>query len=76
MDCEGALCAVRTALVLFGLPGAAVALVAAAAFVIYGGVLWKYTLVIRACHEQGFALPRLPQRGSGTRAAPARFGLA
>ena len=76
MDCEGALCAVWTALVLFGLPGAAVALVAAAAFVIYGGVLWKYTLVTRACHQQGFALPRLPRRGSGTRAAPARFGLA
>ena len=40
-----------------------------------GGALLKYTLVTRACHQQGFALPRLPQRGSGTRAAPARFGL-
>ena len=40
-----------------------------------GGALLKYTLVTRACHQQGFSLPRVPQRGSGTRAAPVRFGL-
>ena len=55
--------------------GAPVVLIAAAACVLAGGALWKYTLVTRACHQQGFALPRVPQRGSGTRAAPARFGL-
>ena len=59
-----------------GVAGAPLALVAGAACAVAGGVLWKYTLVTRACHEQGFALPRLPRRGSGTRAAPARFGLA
>ena len=75
MDCEGALCLVWAALVLFGLPGTAIALVVAAGCVLAGGALWKYTLITRACHQQGFALPRLPQRGSGTRAAPARFGL-
>ena len=51
-------------------------LVAGAACAVAGGVLLKYTLVTRACHQQGFALPRVPQRGSGSRAAPARFGLA
>ena len=50
-------------------------LVAGAACALGGGALWKHTLVTRACHQQGFALPRLPQRGSGSRAAPARFGL-
>ena len=54
---------------------ASLALVAGAACVLGGGALWKHTLVTRACHQQGFALPRLPRRGSGSRAAPARFGL-
>ena len=58
-----------------GVPGALLALVAGAAGAVAGGVIWKFTLVTRACHQQGFSLPRLPQRGSGTRAAPARFGL-
>jgi phenylacetyl-CoA:acceptor oxidoreductase subunit 2 len=39
-----------------------------------GGVLWKFTVITKACHQQGFALPKVPQRGSGTRAAPARMG--
>ncbi len=39
-----------------------------------GGVLWKFTVITRACHQQGFALPNLPRRGAGTRAAPARLG--
>jgi phenylacetyl-CoA:acceptor oxidoreductase subunit 1 len=38
-----------------------------------GGALWKFWLIRRACHEQGFALPMLPQRGSGRRAAPERL---
>jgi len=42
---------------------------------LFGGWLWKLTVVTRACHQQGFAIPRLPQRGSGTRAAPTRMGL-
>ena len=76
IDCEGVNCLIGAALVLFGLPGAAIALVVAAGCVIHGGALWKHVLVTRACHQQGFALPHLPRRGSGTRAAPARFGLA
>jgi len=40
-----------------------------------GGALWKYTVIVRACHQQGFALPRLPQRGSGSRAAPERYSF-
>jgi phenylacetyl-CoA:acceptor oxidoreductase subunit 1 len=49
-------------------PEVVVGLGAAAA--VAGGVLWKATVVIRACHQQGFALAKLPQRGSGVRAAP------
>ncbi len=41
-----------------------------------GGVLWKRTVITQACHQQGFALPKVPQRGSGTRAAPPRIGTA
>ena len=37
-----------------------------------GGFFWKFTLVTRICHQQGFALPKVPQRGSGAKAAPAR----
>ncbi len=38
------------------------------------GFFWKFMLVTRICHQQGFALAKVPQRGSGTRAAPARMG--
>lgn len=38
-----------------------------------GGALWKFAVVTRACHQQGFAVPALPQRGSGARAAPPRL---
>jgi DMSO reductase anchor subunit/ferredoxin len=37
---------------------------------IMGGVLWKATVITRACHMQNFALDKLPQRGSGKYAAP------
>ena len=40
---------------------------------IAGGALWKFTVITRACHQQGFAIPMMPTRGSGTRAAPARL---
>ena len=40
-----------------------------------GGALWKYTVIVPASYQQGFALPRLPRRGSGDRAAPARYGM-
>ena len=68
-------CAMHYFVVAAGPPGAPLALFVAAACTLAGGALWKHTLITRACHQQGFALPRLPQRGSGTRAAPARFGI-
>ena len=37
-----------------------------------GGVMWKFTVITRASYLQGFALPKMPQRGSGNRAAPVR----
>ncbi len=36
-----------------------------------GGALWKFTIITRAAYFQGFALPKLPRRGSGMRAATA-----
>jgi len=38
---------------------------------IAGGFFWKYLLVTKVCHQQGFALPKVPSRGSGSNAAPA-----
>ena len=46
----------------------------AGVFAVAGGVVWKYTVIVRAGYQQGFALPKMPQRGSGTRAAPSRLG--
>jgi len=45
----------------------------AGAGAIVGGLWWKFAMVTRASYQQGFALPRAPQRGSGLRAAPARL---
>ena len=65
-----------TPLVLFALAASfshsmfAIAGVAA----VCGGVMWKFTVITRACYQQGFAMPRMPQRGSGDRAAPPRLG--
>ena len=38
--------------------------------VLAGGFIWKAIVITRACHQQGFALAKYPQRGSGTYAAP------
>jgi hypothetical protein len=35
-----------------------------------GGTFWKCGLILKASYQHGFSLTRLPQRGSGTRAAP------
>lgn len=48
----------------------------AGAAAIAGGMLWKFMIVTRACHQQGYAMPMVPRRGSGARAAPERLGLA
>ena len=60
----GALLAPRIAPALFGIAGIAI---------VAGGVFWKFRLITRAGYQQGFALAKLPQRGSGTKAAPARL---
>jgi phenylacetyl-CoA:acceptor oxidoreductase subunit 1 len=55
-------------------PGAAAWLLAlAGAAAIAGGAFWKFSVIVRAGYQQGFALAKLPQRGSGARAAPARL---
>ncbi len=45
------------------------ALVTAAIGAIAGGALWKYWVIVHASYQQGFALPKLPRRGSGRRSA-------
>ena len=37
---------------------------------ILGGFVWKMIVITRARHQQGYALAKMPQRGSGARAAP------
>jgi phenylacetyl-CoA:acceptor oxidoreductase subunit 1 len=56
------------------LAGALLALGGAAAAA--GGILWKFAVITRACYQQGFALPKLPRRGSGALAAPPLATLA
>jgi phenylacetyl-CoA:acceptor oxidoreductase subunit 1 len=48
---------------------------AAAVAAVAAGALMKFTLITRASHQQGFALAKLPRRGSGARAAPARLSI-
>lgn len=48
-------------------------LLVASAGVIVGGALWKFRVIVHAGYFQGFHLPKVPQRGSGTRAAPVRL---
>lgn len=38
-----------------------------------GGAAWKFGLIVRAGHMQGFQLGQVPHRGSGARAAPPRL---
>lgn len=57
------------------LPAAGTLAALAGAAAVAGGVLWKFVMITRACHQQGFALPMMPQRGSGERAAPKRLAL-
>ena len=42
--------------------------IGAGAGAVLGGIVCKVTLITRAGHQQSFALPKLPRRGSGTRA--------
>ena len=56
--------------------GGPTSLALAGAGAVAGGVLWKFTVITRACYQQGYAVPMMPQRGSGTRAAPAKLDAA
>ena len=71
--CGHALPALAFTLAL-AIPGIAPAcLGAGGALAIAGGALGKFMLVVRGGYQQGFSMPMLPQRGSGTRAAPTRL---
>lgn len=64
--------AVLGAAALLSSAGPASALTAFAGLAaVAGGALWKFVVVTRAAYFQGLALPRLPRRGSGARAATA-----
>jgi phenylacetyl-CoA:acceptor oxidoreductase subunit 2 len=68
-----ALPAMAFAAALLG-PGAPAWLIAVGgAAAVAGGAAWKILVITRACYQQGFALAKLPQRGSGEYAAPARL---
>ncbi len=67
--------AVLAAAVLAGL-NAPLVLGAAGAAAIAGGFYWKFGVIVRAGFQQGFALERYPQRGSGARAAPSLAAMA
>lgn len=54
-------------------PAGSIALALAGLLAIAGGAYWKFMIVARASHQQGFAMPKMPHRGSGTRAAPPRM---
>ncbi len=49
---------------------AAILIGAAGVLVLIGGAYWKGLIITRACHQQGFAIAKFPQRGSGKYAAP------
>ncbi len=66
---------------LFGAPlfvgwGGPASLTLAGIGAVAGGIIWKFTVITRACHHQGYAVPMMPRRGSGARAAPARYEAA
>ncbi len=50
--------------------GASVTLSVAGLMAIIGGMFWKFGIIVRAGYQQGFAISKMPQRGSGTKAAP------
>ena len=56
--------------------GSNIANIVAAMLLIGCGALWKFTVITRSSYQQGFVLPKVPQRGSGTFAAPHRKGMA
>ena len=45
-------------------------LAVAGILVVVGGINWKILLITKASHQQGYAITKFPQRGSGRYAAP------
>jgi len=45
-------------------------LAVAGILVVVGSINWKIILITKACHQQGYAIAKFPQRGSGRYAAP------
>ena len=45
-------------------------LAVAGILVVVGSINWKILLITKACHQQGYAIAKFPQRGSGRYAAP------
>ena len=45
-------------------------LAVAGILVVVGSINWKILLITKACHQQGYAITKFPQRGSGRYAAP------
>jgi phenylacetyl-CoA:acceptor oxidoreductase subunit 1 len=43
------------------------------ATIVVAGAAWKFAVITRASYQQGFVLPKVPQRGSGKYAAPHRM---
>lgn len=56
--------------------GSAILAAIAGVLLIACGAAWKYNVITRASFQQGFVLPKVPQRGSGRYAAPHRKTLA
>ncbi len=52
---------------------AALCLALGGAAALAGGLIWKFRVITGASYFQGYALPKLPQRGSGARSAPVRL---
>ena len=57
--------AIAAVAALAGLPGRPAWMLAAGILAVFGGWLFKFTLVLRAAFTQGLAMPRLPVRGQG-----------
>jgi phenylacetyl-CoA:acceptor oxidoreductase subunit 1 len=68
----GALGAALIALWLGGAQAGATLTAIAGVLLIAAGALWKLVVITRASYQQGFILPKVPQRGSGSYAAPHR----
>jgi len=50
--------------------GTSIYLSVAGLMAIVGGMFWKFGIIVRAGYQQGFAISKMPRRGSGAKAAP------